>query len=173
MSIGYNIDISVTYDCNFRCKYCFEKQSSKCYAKEYMSEDVAYRTIEYIKYLKEKLNDEIGITFYGGEPLLNVPIIKLIVEKTKDFVRYYDIITNGFLIDEYIDDLMYIKNITNNRLTLGVSYDYSLQDKHRKENTYLKIRNNILLLHKHNITFDTITVLTKEDFSHIDEVVFD
>ena len=37
----YNIDISVTYDCNIRCKYCFELKSDLKYIHEYMSIETA------------------------------------------------------------------------------------------------------------------------------------
>ena len=74
----------ITYDCNFRCPYCFEKDIQKdgtAFTKEMV--DKAYQAILQIA-PDERLRSN-SITLYGGEPLLkrNKNIISYIIEQGK------------------------------------------------------------------------------------------
>ena len=74
----------ITYDCNFRCPYCFEKDIQKdgtAFTKEMV--DKAYQAILQIA-PDERLRSR-SITLYGGEPLLkrNKNIISYIIEQGK------------------------------------------------------------------------------------------
>lgn len=172
----YAIDINVGYNCNFRCKYCFEKLGDKNYNNTQMSQEVIEKTCEYIEHLLNTRfkNDKIRLYFYGGEPLLHIDVIESFITRFCNNEKVsFDITTNGTLIDKYIDRLVLFKQKTNNRLGIAVSYDYSLQDVNRQEGTYKLIRDNILLIHKNNIKVSTITVFTKESLQYFDKVVLD
>lgn len=95
-----NITILTTTDCNARCYYCFEKG-----IHHYdMTKETADATIEYIK--SSIPDKELGIGWFGGEPLLNFPIIKYIVNKLEEsgYGVYSHVTTNGSLItDEVIE----------------------------------------------------------------------
>lgn len=86
----------MTYDCNFRCPYCFESVEKNMHGI-YLSEaqiDAA------LNLAGEELR-HIGL--FGGEPLLpkNRPVIEYIIKKAPG--KSYDIVTNGFHLDQYID----------------------------------------------------------------------
>lgn len=77
----------VTYNCNFRCPYCFEDRTKKdskqkiVFTKDMI--DAAYAVIDKFHPLKLSINKTM--TLYGGEPLLaeNKEIVSYIVEEKK------------------------------------------------------------------------------------------
>ncbi len=88
----------LTYNCNFSCPYCYEKE------------------IEFSPTISKSMVDKVfldnpnikSIGLFGGEPLLNSnrEIIKYIINKAPN--AKYTIITNGYHLSEYMD---IIKNI--------------------------------------------------------------
>lgn len=91
----YNdMTLYLTLDCNLKCRYCF---CGKKY-KDNMSEETAEDAIGFFdKVCSEKAN----ITFFGGEPLLRMDLIKYIVSLCKE--KYpekftFSITTNGLLL---------------------------------------------------------------------------
>ena len=97
----------VTYNCNFRCPYCFEKRDVKdglkqiVFTKEMV--DSVFQIINQIQPHKE-LRKNI-LTLYGGEPLLveNKEIVTYIIKKGTEEGYKFDITTNGYDLDAYID----------------------------------------------------------------------
>ena len=171
----YILDITLGYQCNFRCKYCFEQKSSIAYTKTEYSEKVFNRTIEYIDYLLNNVfnkHDKLCITFYGGEPLLYIDTILKYTTTLKGKIYKYNIVTNGYLVDKYIDKLLFIRS-SGCSLKINVSYDYILQNKNRQDYTYNKVRNNIKLLHNNGFKCNTITVFPYEDLKYFDQVFID
>lgn len=86
-----------TMDCNARCFYCYESKGNKFPMKE----ETALALINFIvKHNKEK--KEISLTWFGGEPLYNTPIINLICNKLKENGISFNssIITNAFLFNK-------------------------------------------------------------------------
>ena len=103
-NISLGLTIAPTSDCNFRCIYCYEKNSLR---KKEMTLEVEEAIIKFI----EKTTDTIrnmNISWYGGEPLmrfdiierLSEKIIKLCNEKNIDYSA--SIVTNGYLLNKEI-----------------------------------------------------------------------
>ena len=108
-----------TENCNLRCKYCgyneiystFEKRT-----KRELSFDKAKRFLDFMKVqwnssLNVSYNKQIAISFYGGEPLMNFPLIEKIVNyvsrwKLKNNHFSFAMTTNGTLLDKYMDFLV-------------------------------------------------------------------
>lgn len=91
-----NIIIAPTLECNAHCYYCFEKGQRK----GMMDLDTAERLVQF---LKENWNgDELGITWFGGEPLIAKNIIDFISKRLKEEKIKFNckITTNGSLFDE-------------------------------------------------------------------------
>lgn len=115
--------LQVTQQCNLRCSYC--TYSGKYYNREHsdkkMSFNVARKAIDfYFEHSTE--TDQLNIAFYGGEPLLEFPLIKKCVEyaekKVYDKKLNFFITTNGTLLtDEVI--LFMIKH----RFAMTISLD--------------------------------------------------
>ncbi|MFF2020173.1 radical SAM protein [Paenibacillus sp. NPDC058177] len=105
--------LEVTSFCNLRCKYCIYSdhyQFTKSYENKHMTFAVAKQAVDYyFSNFKEihRRNPTRSpvIGFYGGEPLLNLRLIKEIVEYIKlTYGEYegiqYNITTNGIQFTE-------------------------------------------------------------------------
>jgi uncharacterized protein len=94
------ITIAPTLDCNFRCIYCYEKDSIK---QSYMDSETQNRIVELLKE-KVKTIQQFSVTWYGGEPLMALNVIenlsKQFIEicKENDVVYNAGMITNGYLL---------------------------------------------------------------------------
>lgn len=135
----------VTYNCNFCCPYCFEKEIANekaVFTKEMV--DKAYHAIMQIA-SEEKLRSK-GITLYGGEPLLrsNKKIVSYIIERGKEFGFTFSAITNGYDL-EYYEDLLSEDAIRFLQITVdGIKERHNGRRVHRDGfSTFDKIVNNI------------------------------
>lgn len=113
-----HIGFEVTDSCNLKCTYCI-------YGKYYENHDLridknidirkAKKLLDYIISISftpanHSLKHEIGISFYGGEPLLNMNFVKEIVNyiQSLDVPHinfYYMMTTNAVYLKKYIDFL--------------------------------------------------------------------
>ena len=109
----------VTDACNLRCKYCGYADLYEGYDKR---ENLRFpftsakRVIDYLYELWKKncVEDAVSpftISFYGGEPLLNVSFIRQVIEYVESlpFVGkkfHYNMTTNGMLLDKYMNFLV-------------------------------------------------------------------
>ena len=84
------------YQCNFRCKYCYESHDKK---RKYGEKELNY----FIKYINS-LSSKVVIDFFGGEPLLNYTWIKSLItniSKSNNSRRIrYSMTTNGYLLNK-------------------------------------------------------------------------
>ena len=132
--------ISVCYmilseQCNLACKYCFlgnnDDEKRKQFHLESMTSEVADRAVEfYIKQLKKSgLNFEKEkpvVIFYGGEPLVNYPILVHIAEKLISLRAHepclknleMSMVTNGLLLNK--DRILKLKELG---VGIGISID--------------------------------------------------
>ena len=79
-----NLMFLVTEACNLACTYCYELNQG-VHAKARMLKQVdARRIID--DYLAETRRANVDITFFGGEPLLNFPVVRDTVEEKVDIV---------------------------------------------------------------------------------------
>jgi len=96
--------IAPTTACNFACPYCFEPKKNP----KYISNKVENKLIEYIN--KQEQIKNISLTWYGGEPLLASEAIKRIynriVSETEKTVTGHEIISNTYLVNDDIIELM-------------------------------------------------------------------
>jgi len=139
--------IAPTLSCNCNCPYCFQQKSSKSMEKD------TYKTIsEVIKknYLNRNIND-IRITWYGGEPLLEEKNIRMFYKTLSYFVSKNNlttsIITNGTLLRQAFID--YINKYTKiSKIQVTIDGEKDIHDKKRclKDGigTYDLIMKNVL-----------------------------
>lgn len=87
--------IYVTNDCNKNCIYCFNKLNRKP-----TNINPTYSVDTLINFILSFNSPEIGIRFFGGEPILNFKFIKKTIESIKktNIIANYDIFTNGELL---------------------------------------------------------------------------
>lgn len=114
--------------CNFRCSYCPVPEIARTYGESLLSREDAFAGIDL---WQEHLNSvydaavEYYVIFYGGEPLLNKPVIKDSLEylRAKQYSRQlpqnlnYMIATNGSLID---DEMLTLFSSYNMLVSVGI-----------------------------------------------------
>ena len=110
--------IEVTDDCNLACEYCGYGKLYSNYDRRHSKTidfDKAKMLIDYLYTLwsspmNVSFNNTITIGFYGGEPLLEMDIIKKTIGYIEQLdissVKFqYNMTTNGILLDKHIDYL--------------------------------------------------------------------
>ena len=124
----YTVDLTLTDACNFRCKYCFEK--------DYFNPKRFEKVDLFIQRMNEFMNSEffkskydiLNIGFWGGEPTLASDIIKKVVEyyKNDNRVKFF-IFSNGYAISKVSDLLYELKDQFveggHPKLCIQISYD--------------------------------------------------
>lgn len=107
-----SVTLNISHDCNLRCKYCFGDSGEYHGKRELMNFKVAKSAIDYL--INNGLKtDEFIVVFFGGEPLMNLELLKQTVEyckkKQKELNKRFSfsVTTNATLLnDEVIDYLI-------------------------------------------------------------------
>jgi uncharacterized protein len=131
--------LNVTNQCNLACTYCYEYGEDKIVDTEngkkpkFMSEETARQSVDFM--LKESGDNKVAhLTFFGGETLLNFPVLKSTVAYAKARAAEigkevdFSLTTNASLLKPAI-----IEWLTENRVGVTVSFDGppEFQDKFR------------------------------------------
>lgn len=122
------LTIAPTLECNFACPYCYENRRNGK-----MSEEIQDAIIAFIEGVIKKGVSNIDITWYGGEPLLYTDIVLSMSKKITDLIMKYNckmsmyMVTNGYLLNKRIVELMDTVGITRIQVTLD-----GLRDNHNK-----------------------------------------
>ena len=113
------LTFEVTDACNLNCKYCAYGEFYNDYDErenKMMSVSAAIKIIDYlVEFWNSKQNmsakRNVYISFYGGEPLMNMPFIESVVEyveslhcKYRNFT--FSMTTNAVLLERYMDFLV-------------------------------------------------------------------
>lgn len=147
-SKGIALTILSTFECNFKCVYCYEEQR-----KIRLDAESAGRIIKYIEnQTKYKSNSPLKIAWYGGEPLMDFEIIRELTSKIQDICKKNNcklipvMITNGYLLDEYIINII-INEFNLYRIMITIDGPEEIHDKRRPlingGRTYKTILTNI------------------------------
>jgi uncharacterized protein len=128
----------LTYNCNFRCPYCYEKnnfRTEKNWATKVISRDyIDYAYDEMLKIEPDRNKHDKKIILYGGEPLLNEneDVVRYLINKGFDLGYHFYAITNGYDLDHYADLLS--PNIIS---LLQVTIDGDKNWHNKRRNHYL------------------------------------
>lgn len=143
----------ITYNCNFRCPYCFENSISqngkawtgKTFTKEMV--DNAFLAMSKIEPERELHNNEILL--YGGEPFLrnNKEVVSYIIKKGIDNNYKFKVISNGYDLDFYAD-ILSADYFTSFQITIDGDKTYHNKRKRHivEGETFDKVIHNIGLL---------------------------
>lgn len=147
--------IEVTDSCNLMCKYCGYGDFYSNYDKRETRDQTFANVKVLVDYLAElwkspfntSFNNKITIGFYGGEPLMNMQLIK----KTIDYVEQlhinnlyfgYNMTTNAMLLDRYMDYLAE-KNFTLLISLDGNEYNSSYRVDKAKKGSFKRVTSNV------------------------------
>jgi uncharacterized protein len=130
-STELNITLLTTLQCNFACDYCFQGDHGD-YNKnaDKMSLDTAARVAEWFERELDRVRPQrFVLTFFGGEPLLNLPVMYMLAERASRAAKargvdlYTNIITNGLLLTAEIVDRMLPFGLNGVKVTLDGDKD--------------------------------------------------
>jgi putative dehydrogenase len=112
LSNSPQLTFEITDACNLRCEYCGYGKSYSDYDERKSTRLSPQRAKVLLDYLSSLWRSELNvshnqnvyISFYGGEPLMNVPFIKEIISYVEELdcpsrSFTFDMVTNGILLD--------------------------------------------------------------------------
>ena len=174
----HQLVLQVTQNCNLRCDYCVYsgKYDNRTHSSKIMSWDTAKKAMDYLIIHSDEL-DEIVIGFYGGEPILNLELIKKCVDYMATHVEgkkvSYSITTNGTLLTPDIAEYL-----SKNKFNILISLDGSKKehDANRKfangKGSFDIIMSNLRNIKSrdpeflHKISFNTV-INPKNDYTSV------
>ncbi|NLE05874.1 MAG: 4Fe-4S cluster-binding domain-containing protein, partial [Crenarchaeota archaeon] len=127
------LDIPITDRCNFICPYCFEKGRKRLGITKLDNSVFDNFKKSIFKYLSCRITDKtkkLYVVWYGGEPLVESDnILKLndaFIEycNAKNIIYEQEIITNGFLLNDYFIDNIKRQNLSHIQITLDGDKEY-------------------------------------------------
>ena len=121
-----NVTVLTTLQCNFACDYCFQGDHDDYNQRaDRMSLDTASRVADWIERELDRVHPErLVVTFFGGEPLLNLPVMYALAERLwnatqeRGVKHYTNIITNGLLLTPDVVDRMAPLGLNGVKITL-------------------------------------------------------
>ena len=126
-----NITLLTTLQCNFACAYCFQGDHGDYNKRaDKMSLDTARQTVEWMSRELDRVQPgKLVLTFFGGEPLLNLPVMYEVAERMWAATRerrvpmFVNIITNGLLLTPEVVDRMVPLGLNGIKITLDGDRD--------------------------------------------------
>lgn len=99
--------LHMAHDCNLRCGYCFADSGAYGGGRSLMSAEVGKKAIDFLMEAS-KHRTHVEVDLFGGEPLLNLPVCKEVVEyghkRAAELGKVLKITltTNGVLLDDEV-----------------------------------------------------------------------
>lgn len=182
-----SIDIAfflLTSECNFACKYCFVRDSlPEDHQQIYMTEETAQKGLDLYTRLihrnPENLKREKALVFYGGEPLMNQPVLKFSIEKAAEYRHSgklpahlkFLMVTNGSFMTEEIADFL-----KKHDVTVTFSLDGREPDNRHRiflngKPAYPAIRRGLRICQEKGLDINIACTLTPQNIAHPDETI--
>ena len=149
------IVLELTEACNLRCEYCIYNEHHPDYrgfSTKNMNFETAKRSIDLI--LNDYEGEEFALSFYGGEPLVNFPLLKECIEYTRntypDIKLSYSFTTNLTLLTSEMVE--YFKTLEDIDILCSLDGPKEMHDKYRKDingnGTFERAINNFKILQR-------------------------
>lgn len=165
------LTLACTSDCNFRCIYCYEKDSIH---NAKMTPETENDVLEFIKQRIDTIT-QLSICWYGGEPLiafdiierLSPVIISLCEEKGVEYQA--NMVTNGYLLTPEKCEVLKKYKVSSIQVTLDGPEE--IHDKRRPlaggQGTFRKILSNLKDCVDY---FDGINIRINTDRENLDSI---
>jgi uncharacterized protein len=164
----------VSQECNLACSYCYGDGGEYRKSKMIMDERTADNFID--KFITDQ-NPGYLINFFGGEPLLNLPLIQKVIDRVRAKTEphgirtVFNMTTNGTVwnskIAEFVD-----KNIDT--LTVSLDGPKDINDAQRPScgnfSSYDKTVRTIDNLKEQGSRYTIRTIMTKNSFGRLKEI---
>ncbi|MFX1293849.1 MAG: TIGR04084 family radical SAM/SPASM domain-containing protein [Promethearchaeota archaeon] len=140
-------NIQLTLHCNLNCSYCQATVEDSFFPPRI---NYSLKTLK--SFIKKDPNAIIA--FYGGEPLLELPLIKKIMDNIN--VQCYILQTNGLLLHKVPPD--YLRRF--HTILLSIDGREFITDLHRGKGTYKKVLENARLIRRRRFKGELIARMT-------------
>jgi uncharacterized protein len=162
----------VTTACNLNCVYC-QANNGKRHATFFMTKEIAKRAVDIALQSPEKY---LSFEFQGGEPLLNFPIIKYIVEYSEKHCGFhrisFSLVSNLTLLTGEI--LQFLKD-HNVALSTSLDGPQGVHDKNRPFPTgagsYLYVKDAVEKCKSYGLPIGAIETTTEVSLKYPRELV--
>lgn len=169
-----NFWLLVTDACNLRCSYCYHNEDSKKMFNSNMSYETAKKAVDV--FFPKYADKTTIVNFFGGEPLLNFPLIKQIVPYILEKSNQYDIKTSFSISTNAVC-------ITSEIAEFLKQYDFFVtvsidggEEQHNKtrffsngEGSFEMVRNGVQLLKEQFDYLGARVTVTKENYSSLSD----
>lgn len=152
--------VILTSDCNLQCKYCFG-ESLDDFDEDFGDDiEIDYdlpRKANYNVDLLDKFcrqDPDCVLTFYGGEPLLGIDMLRQIMDRVKP--KLYMIQTNGLLLDKL--EPKYVNRF--HTILVSIDGEEALNDHYRGAGTFRKVITNLKLIKQNGFQGELIARVT-------------
>jgi uncharacterized protein len=162
--------VIATTDCNLQCRYCFGENMDD-FDEDFGDFELDYslpRKADYdIRYLNRfsRKDPESVLTFYGGEPLLNLEFVKKTLDNV--YAKQFMIQTNGQLLD--LLEPKYVNRF--HTILVSIDGDEALTDYYRGKGTFRKVINNLKLIKKNGFKGELIARVTVMEQTDIEKQI--
>jgi uncharacterized protein len=141
------LTVMPTASCNFGCDYCFQGADKP---QEWMSEKVQAQLISFIERRLPNLKS-MGLTWYGGEPLLGLDVIRSVSKRVNALCKKYGVsltymvVTNGYKLNRAVADELFALGVKVIQVTLDGPCEVHDQRRHLLggQGTYHRIVENL------------------------------
>lgn len=164
--------VKIAKNCNLKCSYCYiDADPNK---KNKMDEETAIKIVDELLMMHKKDDTNFSFCFHGGEPLLNLNVIKKVTEYVKPYRDKISlsIQTNGTLITDEIATFL-----KDNNIFVGISLD-GTEELHNISRYYANgkgsfenVMKGIKVLNDNDISFGIISVINRENAKKMNEML--
>jgi len=185
----FSFEVTLTEGCNWNCEYCFEGKD-KITGKKHLLNKNPEVLIDSIKNVLDnqwfnETFDGANIDFWGGEPTLNLDLMKKIFDSfiDDDRVRFF-IYTNGSRVNKLLPIIWDLKERTSrnsSKILIQVSYDgnpiHDIRRIDSKGSGTSKVAIEAMdLLFTHGFQFQIKSTIMPKDFMYLpyawDDILF-
>lgn len=171
--------LELTESCNLRCKHC--------YVENYTTKTIEWpeleRVVDEVFQLYDRGFDSIVFVLTGGEPLLHPKFWEICkhidgrfeaLHRHKPWIHMtIQILSNSVLLRRNVDELEDFLSGKHVRFFWQVSLESPVKEGHesvRGPGTYEPTIEAMRILRNHKVPFNVHMVVTKSNFSHLDEM---
>jgi len=142
--------VILTTDCNLQCRYCFGETMDD-FDEDFGDFELDYSLPRKASYSAELLNEfckkdpDCILTFYGGEPLLNIDMLRQIMDRVS--AKHFMIQTNGQLLDRL--EPKYVNRF--HTILVSIDGEEALTDYYRGKGIFHKVIDNLKLITQNGV----------------------
>ena len=129
--------LHVAHTCNLNCSYCFASQGKYQGDRALMSFEVGKQAFDFL-IANSGTRKNLEVDFFGGEPLMNLDVVKQLVEYARSIEKQhhknfrFTLTTNGVLLDDEVTDFL---NREMDNVVLSLDGRKEVHDRFRKDYT--------------------------------------